>query len=144
MKVSIGDNDITFALSVSVGMNEYSFCTSTLLSNSLLDKISRNGFRIKDPVSFILEITKTLSRVGQVLHGNCLYLDRRILMKTMPGLSIESLKSDKGGISFDKVSSVSNNVQGYDIFFLKEQSIKINVNIEYCGKQIVKSKKELL
>ena len=55
----------------------------------------------------------------QVLHGNCIYVNDRILNKTIPGLNIDSLKSAEGGISFDKMAAISDSIQGLDAFFLK-------------------------
>lgn len=115
------DNDMALSTLVSAGMNEYSFCTSTILDNKLLIKFSRNSvFRIKDPLNFIFEITKSLLRVQQVLHGYCLYLDKRMLTKSVPNVKFDDFKVE-GGISLDKMVEVSNYVQGLDSFFLKEK-----------------------
>lgn len=122
MNFAKSDNDFTLGTHVTAGMNEYSFCTSTILDESLLNTFSRNSvFRIKDPLNFILEITRSLERVHQVIHGNCLYLDQRMLTKNVSGVDMESLKSEEGGISFEKLMQVSNYVQGLDAYFLKQK-----------------------
>jgi hypothetical protein len=116
------DKDLTISTFVTVGRNEYTFCTSTILDQSLLTTFSRDSvFRIKDPINFILEVTRSLPRVNQVLHGSCLYLDQRMLMKNISGVDMETLKSEDGGISFEKLMQVSNYVQGRDAFFLKQK-----------------------
>jgi hypothetical protein len=122
MNFAKSDNDLTLGSYVTTGMNEYSFCTSTILDESLFNTFSRNSvFRIKDPLNFILEITRSLQRVHQVMHGQCLYLDQRMLTKNVSGVNMESLKSKEGGISFEKLIQVSNYVQGLDAYFLKQK-----------------------
>lgn len=122
MNIAQSDNDLSIGSYVTTGLNEYSFCTSTILDESLLNTFSRTSvFRIKDPLNFILEITRSLQRVHQVMHGHCLYLDQRILTKNISGVDMESLKSEDGGISFDKLMQVSNYVQGIDVYFLKQK-----------------------
>jgi hypothetical protein len=116
------DNDMTLGTYVTTGMNEYSFCTSTIFEKSLLTTFSRNSlFRIKDPLNFILEVTRSIQRVHQVIHGHCLYLDQRMLTKNISGVDMESLKSEEGGISFEKLIQISNYVQGMDAYFLKQK-----------------------
>jgi hypothetical protein len=122
MNFAKSENDLTLSTYVTAGMKEYSFCTSTILDESLLNTFSRNSvFRIKDPLNFILEITRSLQRVHQVMHGHCLYLDQRILTKNVSEVDMESLKSEDGGISFEKLIQVSNYVQGMDAYFLKQK-----------------------
>jgi hypothetical protein len=121
MNIAKSDNDLNIISYVTAGMNEYSFCTSTILDESLLDTFSRNSvFRIKDPLNFILEITRSLQRVHQVMHGHCLYLEQRMLTKNVSEVNMDSLKAEEGGISFDKLMQVSNYVQGMDAYFLKQ------------------------
>jgi hypothetical protein len=55
------------------------------------------------------------------MHGHCLYLDQRILTKNVSEVDMESLKSEDGGISFEKLIQVSNYVQGMDAYFLKQK-----------------------
>lgn len=122
MNFAKSNHDLTLGTYVSAGMNEYSFCTSTILDESLLNTFSRNSvFKIKEPLNFILEITRSLQRVHQVMHGHCLYLDQRILTKNVSGVDMDSLKSEEGGISFEKLIQVSNYVQGMDAYFLKQK-----------------------
>lgn len=122
MNFAKSNHDLTLGNYVSTGMNEYSFCTSTIFDESLLKTFSRNSvFRIKEPLNFILEITRSLQRVHQVMHGHCLYLDQRILTKNVSGVDMDSLKSEEGGISFEKLIQVSNYVQGMDAYFLKQK-----------------------
>jgi len=122
MNIARGDNDLTFASFGTVGMNEFSFCTSTIFDKSLLTAFSRNSlFRIIDPLNFILEVTRSLQRVNQVIHGQCIYLDHRILNKNVSRVSMESLKSEEGGISAEKLLQVSSFVSGMDSYFLKQK-----------------------
>jgi hypothetical protein len=104
------------------GFNEFSFCTSTILKKDLFEKFSRNSvFRIKDPINFILEISKSLTRVIEVYHGNCIYVDNKIISKNIGDFSFENLEEPDGNISADKLFSISNQVQGLDSFFLKDR-----------------------
>ncbi len=121
MNHALSDTGLSIGSFSTVGINEYSFCTSTLLDRSLLTTFSRNSvFKIIDPINFILEVSRSLLRVRQVLHGNCIYLDHRILTKKITGVDMDSLKSEEGGISADKLFGISNFVQGNDAYFLKE------------------------
>src|SRR5690349_11959029 len=57
----ISDKNLTIVADVTLGMNDYSFCTSTVLDKSLLTTFSRDSvFRIKDPIGLIIEITRSL------------------------------------------------------------------------------------
>lgn len=122
MNIAKFDRDKSLIAGVTVGMNEYTFCTSTILDKFLLETFSRNGvFRIKDPMGFILEVSRSLPRINQVLHGYCLYLGQRILMKDVSGVDIDTLQTDDGGMSFEKTIQASSYVQGVDAFFLKHK-----------------------
>jgi hypothetical protein len=121
MNYAISESDLTIGSYTSVGINEYSFCTSTILDRSLFKTFSRDSvFRIKDPINFILEVSRSLQRVHRVLHGHCIYLDKKILIEKLHGIvDMETLKSEEGGISFEKLMQISNYVQGLDSYFLK-------------------------
>jgi hypothetical protein len=82
-----GDNDTLISTGVQIGFKEYCFCLSTVNDESLKDTFSRNSkFQITDPLNFILEITKSMTRVDKVIHGHCLYLNDRIISEQISGL----------------------------------------------------------
>lgn len=80
MNVGTTDHDKQLMTFTTVGHNDFCFCTSTILDKKLFTTFKRDFvFRIKDPINFILEINRSLLRVREVLHGNCIYLNQRIL-----------------------------------------------------------------
>jgi hypothetical protein len=116
------ENNMSIQTYTISGFNEYTFCTSTVLHKNLLEKFSRESvFRIKDPINFILEVTRSLTRVVEVYHGNCIYLDNKIITKKIPNFEMDDLKSDEGGISANKLFDISNHIQGLDSFFIKKR-----------------------
>lgn len=104
----------------SIGSNDYCFCTSTVLDKKLLQTFSRNSvFRIKDPMNFILEITKSLTRVIEVLMGNCIYLDNKMIVKDISNVAMTDLQNEQGSVEFEKIMKVTNLIQGADAHFIK-------------------------
>ncbi len=75
------ENNMTIGSYTTLGFNDYCFCTSTILDKELFSTFSRDSvFRIKDPMNFILEVTRSINRVIEVLVGNCIYLDRKMII----------------------------------------------------------------
>ncbi|MES2728331.1 MAG: hypothetical protein V4643_14580 [Bacteroidota bacterium] len=115
------DGKSIFAYST-VGKNDYSFCTSTVLDKALLTKFSRDSvFRIIDPINFMLQIKRSLLRVQQVIHGNCIYVNNRILTRNLPGVTIDSMSNEEGSVPFDKLYALTSLATGFDSYFLKEK-----------------------
>jgi hypothetical protein len=122
VNTGIANNKMGFTALTTIGFNEYTFCTSTILDKNLLAKFSReSAFRIKDPINFILEVTRSLTRVIEVYHGNCIYLNEKIISKKIPNFEIDDLKHDESGISFKKVTDLLSYVQGCDDYFIKKR-----------------------
>ena len=92
-----GANDKFIGTYTMVGQNQYCFCTSTVLSDDLKPIFKRNSvFRIKDALNFMIEITRSLPRVQNVLFGNCIYINERIIQKSVPSsVDMEQLKDDE-------------------------------------------------
>jgi hypothetical protein len=122
MNFGITNNDMQISTLSTVGFNEYSLSTSTILDKKLLEKFKRNSvFRIRDPISFILEVTRSINRVFEVYHGNCIYLDKKIISKEIPDFVINDLKEKEGGISANKLMSMTDLIQGIDGYFIKKR-----------------------
>ena len=115
-------NDKQITILSTSGSNDYTFCTSTIFDEKLMGKFSRNSvFRIKDPINFILEITRSLNRVHNVLHGNCIYVDDRIITKNYLDLDSSIVENSDGQVMLDKVFQLNNEIQGIDSYFLKKR-----------------------
>jgi hypothetical protein len=115
-------NDKSMITYTTTGFNDYCFCTSTVLEKELIKTFKRNSvFRIKDPINFVLEITRVLPRVMEVLYGHCIYLERKIIKKTLPNLQFEDFQNKDKDIELEKVMAVSNEIQGPDAYFIKER-----------------------
>jgi len=103
--------------------NNYTFCTSTIYEKKLLDKFSRNSvFRIADPLNFILELTRSIQRVQGVLHGNCIYVDNRIIQKKYPQIDESLLINQQGELNMNNAKIISDEIQGVDAFFFKKKN----------------------
>lgn len=96
MNIVKGDNDKMISTFSMVGHNEYSFCTSTLLDEKLKSVFDRDSvFMITDPLNFMIEIARSLPRVQGVLFGNCLYVNERIISKSVArSIDMEDFKDD--------------------------------------------------
>jgi len=117
------ENDKTVGTVTTVGQNSYCFCTSTIMNKNLFSVFKRNSvFRIKDPINFILQIEKSLNRVVEVMFGNCIYLDRKMIIKNIPAVDLEKLKADDktDNISFEKLMAATAPLNGPEQFFLKK------------------------
>lgn len=117
-----GENKKDLGFYSMAGRNDLCFCTSTILENDLKKAFKRNSvFRIVDPLNFILEIDKSLTRVHQVLFGNCIYVDKRILMRRVDKVDIENFKDDNDPdkISLHKILNATKVHSGPDQYFLK-------------------------
>ncbi len=114
-------NDYSFGALTSVGHNSYCFCTSTVMSKELFGIFKRNSvFRIKDPINFMLEIERSLTRVRELLHGNCIYLNERIIEKQVPHFSLDTFKHDESdNMSMEKMMGAVQSINGPEQFFLK-------------------------
>jgi hypothetical protein len=116
-------NNKTVSTFTTVGMNSYCFCTSTLLDKKLFKVFSRNAvFVIKDPINFILQIEKSLSRITEVLYGNCIYIDKKMLIKQLPAVELEKLQDDNDPtkISSAKLMATLAQLDGPEQFFIKK------------------------
>lgn len=117
MNIGKGSKGKDFMSITTVGANDYTFCTSTICDSKLMKKFSRNSvFRIVDPINFILEITRSLPRVHNVIHGNCIYLPERTITKNLKNIDVEKI-----GNSLEKMMQISAEVQGLDPYFLKKK-----------------------
>lgn len=96
MNVVNGNNGKSIMTGTQVGLNEYCFCTSSMLDENLKNVFKRNSvFRITDPLNFMLEITKSLPRVQGVLFGNCLYVNQRIISSSIDKpITLDDFKDD--------------------------------------------------
>jgi hypothetical protein len=109
-----------------VGHNSYCFCTSTILSKRLYPVFKRNSvFRIKEPLNFMLEIEKSISRVNEVLYGNCIYKPEKTLKKNIPNINFEEMKlqDGSGNISMDKMMQKTAQLGFPEQFFLKKNEV---------------------
>ena len=123
MNFGHSENDKTIGTMTTVGFNDYCFCTSTILDKGLAKRFKRDSaFRIKDPINFILEINRSLTRVREVLYGNCIYLTRKIIQKRIPEVELENLKDDQqpDKISFEKLMEVTAPIHGPEAYFIKK------------------------
>jgi hypothetical protein len=106
-----------------VGSNAYTFCLSTILSKTLIEKFSRNSvFMIKDVVGFMHEIQRSIPRVNEMLLGNCIYApDRTLSIKKE--FTINDIETDGGSPTFslDKILSINNDPEAFFIKKLKYQ-----------------------
>jgi len=115
-------NDLSFGAVSSVGHQSYCFCTSTVMDKDLFKTFGRNSvFRIKDPINFILEVERSLTRVREVLQGNCIYLDKRIISKQVPNFTMDTFKHDEhsDSMSMDKMMGAIQAINGPEQYFLK-------------------------
>lgn len=133
LNITTGTDDKSIGTYSIAGNSAYCFCTSTILDEELKKSFKRNSaFRIVDPINFVLEINRSLNRVHQVLFGNCIYLDQKILTERVPSqISIEQFKDDKepDKISLDKLLQASNLTNSPDSYFLK--TLKYQHQSEY-------------
>jgi hypothetical protein len=116
-------NGLTVSTVTTIGMNAYCFCASTILDSELFKTFKRNSvFRINDPINFILQIEKSLNRVFEVLYGNCIYLENKMLIKEIPAFNMDDLKveNESNNISFDKLMAATSPLNGPEQFFLKK------------------------
>ncbi len=91
--------------------NQYCLSTSTVLDDSLKIKFKSDGvFRIIDPNRFVLEITKSLTRVKGVYLGNCIYVAKREITKMVNAIS----KDDN--LNINRATSIA----GIEPLFLKK------------------------
>jgi hypothetical protein len=121
MNIGTTDHDKQFMTFTTVGHNDYCFCTSTILDKGLYSIFKReSAFRIKDPINFILEINRSLLRVREVLYGNCIYLNERILKKKIGNVTIDHMRDDKepDKISLEKIMGLP--IHGPESYFLKQ------------------------
>lgn len=70
-------------------------------------------------MNFILEINRSLSRVIEVLMGNCIYVDRKIITKKRPSINPSDFYEEGKNPNFDNISSMSNYIGGSDEYFTK-------------------------
>ena len=123
MNIVSGSNDKMISTFTIVGENEYSLSTSTVLSEELKLVFKRDSvFRIKDPLNFMVEIARSLSRVQGVLFGNCLYVNERIISNSVPSeIKLEDLHDDNepDKISFAKMIAAASPSLTRHRFFLK-------------------------
>jgi hypothetical protein len=127
MNIVNGNNDMMVSAYTKVGLNEFCFCTSTILDEKLKGVFKRNSvFRITDPLNFMLEIARSLPRLERVLFGNCVYVNQKIISSniTKP-IEMNDLKDDQepDKINADKLMSAVSPSFNRHQFFLK--------NIEY-------------
>lgn len=106
----------------SVGSNFYCFCTSTQLSKNLFKTFKRDSvFRIKDPINFMLQIELILLNVTEVLFGNCIYLDKRSIVKNVQSLDLDEMKNPDGkSLSMEQMMTRAFEIGGLEQLFLKK------------------------
>jgi hypothetical protein len=122
LNIANGENDKTIFCSSNVGKNDYTFCTSTILDRKHFLKFSRNSvFRITDPMNFIIEITRSIPRPYNVLHGNCIYVNERILTKKYKNINMQMLENSEEQIMMEKMMHINQDVQKFDAYFLKKR-----------------------
>lgn len=123
LNITTGENEKTIGTYSVSGNSAFCFCTSTILDEKLKKSFKRNSaFRITDPINFMLEINRSLNRIHQVLFGNCIYLDQKILTERVSSkISIEQFKDENepDKISLDKLLQASNITNTPDSYFLK-------------------------
>jgi hypothetical protein len=78
------------------GNNCYSFCTSTILDLRLLKTFNRNSvFRISNMLGFAAAICKSIAGgVDQMLFGNCVYLNERMLKERLGSFQVQFEPTD--------------------------------------------------
>jgi hypothetical protein len=109
--VGSGEGKLTQMSYSTSGDDCHCFCTSTVLKKELLEKFSRNSvFRIKNPVNFMFEIKNSLTRVIEVLYGNCVYLSDRTIRYNSGIKSLEEvqLEGDPNKIDGNKLFATLN------------------------------------
>jgi len=81
---------------IQTGLNSYSFCTSSFLSQALLKTFSRNSvFRIIDPIGFAVEIADVIpDGTKHFLFGNCDYLTKRNIKEALGNFSVDFVPND--------------------------------------------------
>lgn len=120
------ENDMTIVAVTMIGKNAGVFCTSTILDKKLLNKFSRNSvFVIKKPLEFMLEVLKSILRVCEVYHGNCIYLESKHYTNNVPALN----PGDLNRLTFDDLSRIVNSNFSAEQYFQKD--IKYQDQSEY-------------
>jgi hypothetical protein len=120
MNFGYTDDNHTMGRYTMVGNADYCFSTSTILDKKLLETFRRDStFRIKHPINFMLEIARSLQRVREVIYGNCIYLNHRMVKKQIGSVTLESLRDEKepDKISMEKMMNVP--VDGPESYFMK-------------------------
>lgn len=116
------ENKKTIVSVTSVGSNFYCFCTSTQLTKDLFETFNRNSvFRIKDPLNFIMQVELALQNVSEVFFGNCIYLEKRSIIKNVQSLDLDEMKNPDGnGLSMEKMMNRAFEIGGFEQLFLKK------------------------
>jgi hypothetical protein len=116
------ENNMTISTVTNIGSDFYCFCTSTQLKKELLNTFNRNCvFRIKDPINFMMQIEMSLKNIIEVLFGNCIYLEKKSIVKKVPSLELDKMaNSDGSGISMEKMMSRVFQIGGIEQLFLKK------------------------
>lgn len=128
-----GSNGFTFSSYSIVGMNEYCFCTSTVLDKKLKNKFKRDSvFKILDPFNFMLEITKSLVRVNKVMFGHCSYVESKMQIKNLiTEINLDNFRDNENpnNLSLEKLANHEAENFPIEQFFLKD--IKYQEQSEY-------------
>lgn len=111
---------MTMMTFVNSGSNAFVLSTSLKNSKSLCADFNYDAcFVIENPVDFLITIGSKLGDLRGALLGPCIYQPVKIITRNMPGLSLEGLKSDYGGIDPLKMHQQSIKTGGNDVFFTK-------------------------
>jgi len=116
------ENNKTIVSVTSVGSDFFCFCTSTQLSKNLFDTFKRDSvFRITDPINFLMQVELALPKIYEVFFGNCIYLDKRSIVKNVGSLDLEEMKNPDGkSLSMDKMMNRAFDIGGFEQLFLKK------------------------
>lgn len=117
------NNPFTVFSRIQQGQKAYVLCGSTHYTQDLSDRFSAtSGFRINDTTSFADAIANSLSGFTGGIEGSCWYMDHRAIGRSFKNINLDDFKMNdgSGNLDFEKMASLSMDLAGVDLFFIKE------------------------
>jgi hypothetical protein len=118
------DNNRSFGVFSVSGSNAYALSATMRTGADIAAAFGNSSFEIFEPIGFSAAVANEIPGCTQVMIGQCVYVDERLLVSSGKAPTVDDLKSEGKSqeVSLEKILAQGNAVTGPKPYFLKDRS----------------------
>jgi hypothetical protein len=115
------ENDKSFFAFTVAGINAYVLSLTMRSGPDITATFGPGSVEVFEPVGFCAEIANEIPGCTQVMIGQCIYVDQKILASEGKAPTVEDLRSEQepGKIALEKIMAATTSITGPKSYFLK-------------------------